>query len=93
MIDIFFGESMLEAQHHRPVGIIVGGAWMLYGESGMVIEMLHVGDRRRSVDSHCKRVRERGCLHGLVEDCVQHGGDSTYQISRGDVAARSWLAL
>ena len=42
----------------------------------MAVKILHVGDRRRSIDSHCRQVfRELGCLHGLADDCVQHGGE------------------
>ena len=59
------------------------------GRFGIVMMILLVGDRRRSIDSHCRWPQG---LHGLG-DFVQHGGEVNGETSFGDVVAQSWLAL
>ena len=54
LIDIVFRQSVLEAQDHHPVGVVG-----FFGTSRerffRIAEMLHGGDRRRSIDSHCRQ--------------------------------------
>ena len=54
LVDILFRQSVLEAQDHHPVGV-VGFFGTCQGRFCKIAEMLHAGDRRRSIDSHCRR--------------------------------------
>lgn len=90
MIQVILSSKPLQPKDHHFVGIVVDCHWMLQRS---FIEMLHGGDRRRWIDSHCRQVQRLDSLHRLGDN-VQHGGKGVIQISFGVVvSAPIWLVL